>query len=297
MFNKNNFSTTIAVMTSLMLWSSAFAGIRAGLEGYDAGSLALFRFVIASLIFIVCAIVIKMRVPDMKDIPKIFLCGFTGVTLYHLALNYGEVSITAGSASMLISTTPIFTAFLSLFFLKEKVSLYKWLGIFISFVGIALISCGESAGLSFSFGSLLVLFAAFVSALYIVLQKSLFDKYSALEITAYGVWAGTLALLFFVPQMIHGLKTASISTTLSIVYLGIFPGALAYYAFSYALTKKSAVNASNLLYLVPILATVFAFVWLGEIPSIMALLGGVITIFGIVFMAVSEKISFKISIS
>jgi len=84
-----------------------------------------------------------MPLPKKKDLPAIFFLGFIGITVYHLALTFGELKVTAGSASMLIASAPIFTAILAIFILKEKVKIWGWIGIIISFLGVSLVAIGE----------------------------------------------------------------------------------------------------------------------------------------------------------
>jgi drug/metabolite transporter (DMT)-like permease len=112
--------TPIALAVVLAFWSSAFAAIRAGLAGYSAGKLALLRFLTASAVLAIYALAVRMRLPKLHDVPIIGLLGALGISCYHLLLNLGEMTVTAGSASMLIASAPISTALLAHFILKEK---------------------------------------------------------------------------------------------------------------------------------------------------------------------------------
>jgi drug/metabolite transporter (DMT)-like permease len=96
----------------VFLWDAAFAGIRAGLESYGPGELVLFRLIIASATLALYAAVVRMRLPEARDLPAIFAAGFVAFTVYHVGLNFGELTVSAGAASLLINTAPIFTALL-----------------------------------------------------------------------------------------------------------------------------------------------------------------------------------------
>src|SRR5262245_33670445 len=74
--------TMLALATTLVLWASAFAGIRAGLAAYEPGQLALLRFLTASVVLGVYAAVVRLRLPAWRDLPAIVLVGFFGITLY-----------------------------------------------------------------------------------------------------------------------------------------------------------------------------------------------------------------------
>ena len=92
---------------TLLLWSSAFAGIRAGLRAYSPLHLGLLRFLIASLVLLIYAGIAHFRRPELRDVPALIFSGAVGITWYNIALNYGEVRVSAGAASFLIASTPI----------------------------------------------------------------------------------------------------------------------------------------------------------------------------------------------
>ena len=276
--------TWAAIAVALLLWASAFAGIRAGLESYGPGQVALLRFLTASAVFFAYASVTRMRAPDPRDIPRIALAGFLGITTYHVALNFGEVTVTAGAASLIISASPIITALLSVFLIKERLSVAGWIGIVVSFLGVALISVGEGGHLAFEPGAALVFLAAAGTALYFVVAKRPLRRYSAIEFTAYAVWAGTLPMLVFAPGLISQMATATPAATWAVLYMGVFPGAVAYALWSYALARMPASVLATFIYFQPVNAIIIAWIWLGEVPSALALVGGTISLVGVVIV-------------
>jgi drug/metabolite transporter (DMT)-like permease len=274
-------TTWAAIVVALLLWASAFAGIRAGLESYGPGQVALLRFGTASLVFLVWATINRMRLPDTRDLPRIALAGFLGITVYHVALNYGEVTVTAGAASLIISASPIITALLSTMFIGERLSAWGWVGIVVSFAGVALISLGEGGGLAFEPGAALVFLAAIATSVYFIVSKRPLRRYTALEFTSYAIWAGTVPMLIFAPGLITQMAEANSEATWAVVYLGIFPGAVAYVLWSYALSRMPATALSTFLYFQPVNAIIIAWWWLGEIPAPLALAGGLISLAGV----------------
>jgi len=187
--------TLAAVAFALVVWASAFAGIRAGLRAYSPANLAILRFLVASLVLAIYAGIAHFRRPELRDIPGLVLTGAIGITFYNLALNYGEMRVTAGAASLLIASTPIWTALAARLWLHEKLTAFGWLGVFVSFVGVALIASGEGEGIRLSLQALIILAAAVTSALYMIMQKHYLGRYSALEFTAYSIWFGTALMI------------------------------------------------------------------------------------------------------
>ena len=292
--------TWMAIGVTLVLWASAFAGIRAGMRiqpdgtfgvgGYGPGQVALLRFGTASLVLAIYAIATRMRLPKREDLPRIMWAGLLGITIYHVALNFGEVTVESGAASLIIAAGPVFTALLSAAFLRERLSFLGWLGIAIAFTGVAVISVSGSRGLEFSPGALLLLLSAVVTAAYFIVSKPGLKKYSAIEYTAYAIWAGTIPMLVFLPGLIEQMPNAAPSATLAIIYLGVFPAAIAYVLWSYALARMPASLLSTFLYLSPVLAMGIAWVWLGELPTVLTIVGGMVAIVGVVLVQTKGKV-------
>jgi drug/metabolite transporter (DMT)-like permease len=286
--------TWLSIAGLLLLWASAFAGIRAGMrlspsgtvgpDGYGPGELALLRFGTASTVLALYAFTKRMRLPERSELPLIGLTGFLGISVYHVALNFGEMTVQAGAASLLISAAPVFTALLSVAVLKERLTGIGWLGILLAFAGVGLIALSGGRGLRFTPGALLILLAATVAAVYSILSKQLLRRHAALEFTCYSIWAGTLPLLVFLPGLLRRLPVAAPPATFAVIYLGIFPAAIAYVLWNHALARMPASLLSSFLYLSPVLASLIAWVWLGEVPTLLTLVGGAIAILGVILV-------------
>ena len=63
---------------------------------------------------------------DRGDALRFLLCGFLGIALYNALLNTGEQTVSAGAASFIVNTLPIFTALLAAVFLGERFN--RWAG-------------------------------------------------------------------------------------------------------------------------------------------------------------------------
>lgn len=281
--------TLFALAFTLVAWASAFAGIRAGLRAYSPGNLAILRFLIASAVLAVYAGIAHFRRPELRDLPGLVLSGAIGITFYNLAINYGETRVTAGAASMLIASVPIWTALAARIWLHEKLTIIGWSGVVVSFAGIVLIAGGEGGGIHLSPQALIILAAAITSAAYMILQKQYLARYSALEFTAYSIWFGTALMLPFGSGLLATLRAAPAAATVSVVYLGIFPGALAYVAWAYVMSHGAAGRTSTLLYIIPVLAITIGWMWLGEVPRLLTFVGGAIALAGVCMVNVWGK--------
>ena len=274
----------LAVAFTAVVWASAFAAIRAGLEGYAWGSLALLRFTVACAVLVAYGAFTRMRMPDARDLPKIALAGALGIDVYHLGLNFGETKVEAGPASLLIAAVPIVTVALAWLLLNERVGGWGWAGMLVGFAGVTLISLASGGGLSFEPASLAIIAAAVGESGYFIIIKPMMRRYSPMEITVYTFVAGWLFMLPFAPGLLRELPAASFAETASVVYLGIFPAALAYLAWNFALSRLPTGSVMSFLYLSPALAILIAWLWLKEVPSVLSLVGGVIVTTGVVIV-------------
>ncbi|MCE5203912.1 MAG: DMT family transporter [Actinomycetia bacterium] len=274
--------TLASVTIALVLWASAFAGIKAGLTGFGPGELALLRFGTASLVLLAYGFLTRMRMPRRADVGRLLAAGLFGITAYHLCLNFGETNVSASAASLIIASGPVFTAILAHMKLGERLTWWGWLGIAIAFSGVAVLTLGGSGGgLAFEPAAILVLAAAMSTAIYFVISKPLLDRYGALEFTSYCIWFGTLPMLVFLPGLVAQLPSASSSAISSALYLGVFPGAIAYVLYSHTLSKLPASIASSFLYVQPVTATVIAWLWIHEVPTLPTLVGGALALVGV----------------
>ncbi|MGE7886852.1 DMT family transporter [Bacillus cereus] len=285
MLNKKwDFRIICAHAFTIIIWGTAFPAIRMGLESYTPEHLTLLRLLIASSILLLFSFIYKLRLPDLKDIPAIFIFGALGFTIYHIALNYGEKTVNAGSASLIVSVTPIVTAILASVFLNEKMKLNGWIGSVISFIGIALISFSQGDSIQLYSGGLFVLLAAVSESLFFVFQKSYLKKYGFLPFTVYTILSSTICMLIFSPGVYQEILASPIEVNLSVIYLGVFPTVLPYIALAYIISRAGASEATSSLYLTPVTACFVAWIWLGEVPTFVSIIGGGITILGIVIV-------------
>lgn len=277
---KTKFNLDIFVLLgAIVLWASAFAGIRAGLQNFSPESVALGRFIVASIIFAVVAFSRGIRFPKGRDLFNVaFWGGFLSISVYHFCLNTGEKTVQAGVASVIVALSPILIAISARFLLGERLRWIQRLGIGIAFLGVVFLSGG---GYKFDIGILYIFIATISASCYTVMQKQLLLKYRAIDLTACNIWFGTLFLLPYAPKLYSELHANSAVALLPIIWLGIFPSALAYTMWAYSLRRFTANQCASVLYLSPIFAFIIGWLWLGELPTYQHLLGGVIILAGI----------------
>jgi drug/metabolite transporter (DMT)-like permease len=274
----------LALGATVFFWASAYAGIRDALQAFGPGQVALARLLVAAVVLALYAVATRMRMPEIRDLPVVLLAGLLAFAVYHVALNYGEITVSAGAAGVLIATAPVFTALLAATFLGERLRPMGWAGMAVSFAGAALISVDEGGGLALDPGAFLILLSAVCVSVYFVFQRPYLAKYGALAFTTYAIWAGTVFVLPYLPGLFLQSLTAPTGTSLVLVYLGLFPTALGYVTYAYAMSRMNASAAVSFLYLIPVLAYLIGWAWLGEAPTSLSVLGGLLTLAGVVLV-------------
>lgn len=282
--NRSNILEIFALLATILLWASAFPAIRVALVAYTPAEVALLRYIVASTALIVYAVINRMPLPRSRDLPLIALCGFIGFALYNIMLNAGEVSVSAGAASFIISSEIGIIALLAWLFFGERLGKLGWIGVALCIAGVGIISFATGSGFQLSSGVLLVFVATLSISVYSVIQKPLLQRYNAIQFTTYAIWAGTFCLFFFAPKAITAIVNAPIVPTSAIIYMGLFPGVVAYIAWSYVLSKIPAARAGSYLAFIPVVTLLLSWVWLREVPPLVSLLGGLVVLFGVVLV-------------
>ena len=279
-----------SAMLAAFLWASAFPATRYALDFYSPVSLMVLRFSAASITLIIVGIIKKIKLPALKDLPIFAASGLTGVLIYSYFFNSGTVSVSAGVSSFIIASSPVYTLFLTRIFLKEVIKPLCWIGVFISFCGLAAVTLTGSTEFSFNIGVLLVFIASVSSGTYTTIMRVATKNYTALEATTYAMVLGTLGTLIFLPDAIREIPDSNITVNILVILMGIFPAAIAYLAWSYALSKaKQTVHVTVFSYLIPLISTLLAYVWLKETLSIFTFIGGLVIIAGMILTNYFDK--------
>ncbi|HCW9235619.1 TPA: DMT family transporter, partial [Staphylococcus aureus] len=275
-------TTFLSYLFTIILWGSAFPMIKIALNDFSAESLSAFRLILATIILLPFVIIKKLPTPELRDIPVIFILGFCGFVIYHTALNFGEALISAGISGILVSTTPIFSSALAYIFLKEHFSKWNWLSSLVAFIGISIISISKDDYTTINvLGVFIILLASFSESLYFTFQKKYIEKYGFIAFTLYTIMASSPFMLIFIPEIINDIHGATFTSIVSVLYLAIFPTIIPYVLLAYIVKSVGVSDATMSLYLTPIVSLLLSYLLLDELPTTLAIIGGIITLLGV----------------
>ena len=279
-----------AVAITLVLWASAFVGIRAIGDSLSPGPMALLRLIAGSLALTVFVLV-RTRgrlpmVPDRRGAVLIAAYGVAWFAGYTVALNAAERHLDAGTAAMLVNIGPILVAVVAGRWLGEGYPRPLLIGILISFTGVTIIAVGGVGGPSDLIGLLLGLLTAVLYAAGILTQKIALRRVDSLTATWLGCVAGTVVLLPFLGPAVAELARAPWTALVAVIYLGVFPTAVGFALWAYALTRLDAGAMAATTLSVPGVVVLMSWTLLDELPTVAGLVGGALCLLGV---AVSRR--------
>ncbi|WP_405619685.1 DMT family transporter [Streptomyces sp. NBC_01508] len=271
-----------AAGVTVVLWASAFVSIRSAGEAYAPGALALGRLLTASLVLVAILLIRREGLPPRAAWPGIVVSGLLWFGGYSVILNWGEQLVDAGTASLVVNIAPLLMALLAFRLLGENLAPRLLSGMAVSFAGAVVVGLSMAGGGGTSvLGVVLCLVAAVAYAGGVVAQKPTLAYASPLQVTAYGALIGAVACLPFGWQLARDVAHAPLSATLNMVYLGVFPTALAFTTWAYALARTTASRMGATTYAVPAIVVLMAWLLLDEIPGPLTLAGGVLCLAGV----------------
>lgn len=277
----------VAIAFTLLAWASAFMVIRAVVPYVGGGAMALARLVVGAIALGVIVLARRSWVRlSSRDWLATALYGVGWFGAYNVALNLAEATLDAGTASMIVNIAPILVAIGAGVFLGEGIPRWLAIGAGVAFVGVVLIGLGASvfAGEARPVdlgGVLWCLVAALTYAVGVIVQKPVLRRIPSAQMTFLGCVIGMLACIPFAPQLVSEAVAAPPEAIAGIVYLGVVPTALAFTTWGYALARIPASRLGVSTYLVPPLAILLGWLVLGEVPALVAIIGGAVCLLGV----------------
>jgi drug/metabolite transporter (DMT)-like permease len=271
---------------TVVMWASAFVVIRGVGPEVSPGPLALARLGMAALVLTPFALTgSRPLLPRGATLTRVLAYGVLWFAGYNLALNTAEQYISAGTAALLVNLAPLLIAVGAGIFLGEGFPRPLLIGSVVALVGVATMTLWSPDGSGRPMnllGALLGLAAAVLYAASVLLQKPTLHVVSPLRSVWMGCVIGSLVLLPFVPDMVRDLAGASPSAVLGVIYLALFPTAMAFTTWAYALNRLPAGRLGALVgYLVTLVALIMSWRFLNEAPNAPMLTGGAICLAGV----------------
>ena len=255
------------------IWGSAFIAIKISLEYFAPVNLASYRLIVASIFLLIFYIIGDYKTLLSKnDLIMLIFVGIVGNFLPFYLISWSEQHIQSSTAGILMGVGPILTLVLAHFFTKDdKFNSVKLISIIVGFIGVlfifeinSLFSIKSSNSIQF-ISKFLIIIAALGYMISNIVAYNTLKHIDSFSITFFATFFGALiSIPFLVFSEINQPSYFSVESILPILYLGIFPTALAF-QLRYHITKTSGpVFLSYVAYLIPIFALIWGFLLLSE---------------------------------
>jgi drug/metabolite transporter (DMT)-like permease len=278
----------LMLLAMVLIWGINFAIVKAALAEMTPLSFNSIRFLLASALTLLLLRFIEGDVGfARRDWWRLMGLGLIGNTCYQLLFINGIDRTTAGNSALLLATTPIFVSLIGAAFGVERVGKLAWVGVFLSFAGIFTVIVGSGKELSLAGetirGDVLILIGAAAWSLYTVLSKPMLSHYSALKLTTLAMVAGTpFIVLFSIPQLLaQDWAAVSWRGWLGLSFSGSMAIALGYIIWNSGVRKVGGTRTSVYSNLSPVIATIFAWLTLGETITAFMVIGAAMIFLGI----------------
>ncbi len=272
----------LAIIGTVIAWSSAFVVIRAVLPVFEPGELAFLRQLVAVPLLAVWMIGQKWLWPTAREWLLISVFGLTWFSTYIVALNIAEQTIDAGTASFIVNIGPLLIALGAFWFLGEKLPRNLLAGAFVALAGVGLIALGTSSSDHLDLiGVLWALVATITYAIGVLTQKPALTRLSSNQVTLLGAAIALIPMFWWAPEAFATVQTAPLDAIGGAIWLGAIPTALGFGLWGYALKRMPAGRLGVATYVVPPLVVVESALLLGEWPHLIAVAGGAVALVGV----------------
>ena len=228
-----------------------------------------------------------------KDILPLALCGLFGVSINQLLFFEGLNLSTTIDASIIMAIIPVMVLIISIFFINEKLTISKSIGIILGALGaIITIVYGKelSSGSDQLKGNIFLFINALSYSIYFVLVKPLMKKYNPFTVMK---WTFLFGFLFIIPFSSHAFAnvnwaTFNIFTWSSLAYVIIATTFLAYLLIAFSMKTVNPHVASFYIYFQPVIASILAMIMYDEKITIIKTCSALMIFIGVYLVSVQN---------
>ncbi len=285
---RRDVTTDLGLLLIVLIWGVNFSVLKVLLRELEPLALNALRFPMAAVaLWILVRRLDGSSKPDPEDLLRIITLGLLGNVAYQLCFIFGVDSTFAGNASLLLATTPVWTLFLSSVSGHERPGGWVIIGVAGTLIGIFMVITGSrDAGTlasPTSRGDLLILIASMLWAMYTVGGRKPVTRYGALRVTAWTLWVATPIIFFMgLPGLMRtDLRTITPEAWIGVTYAGLLGIGLAYLLWYRAVERIGNNRTAVYSNLVPVAALITAWIWLGEVPTTLQLIGAAVILVGL----------------
>ena len=281
----------ISILLFIALFSVSTSPIIAEfLKDVPAISISFWRMFIAALILWTYSLFFKQgKVKSSNNLKSIFVAGILlGI---HFALFFQSIKMTKiANATFLGTLAPLFTLLLESFLFKRKFNKFVIMGLLLSFCGaVIILSDNFDMSQKYTLGNFLAVLCSVCLAISFIIAEKVRQTESTIVYTRTLYLAASATLLIIAVITNSNLVNHALSDYIGLLFLGLVPTIIGHNIIYYSVKFVSPTIVSSFPLGEPVIATILAFFIFGQIIGINIILGGLITLFGLLLIINKKK--------
>lgn len=283
-------ATDFFMLLVVVFWAINFSIMKVALREISPLAFNGIRLLCASLTLVIIQVIRGEGFSiEKSDVGKIIVLSLIGNTIFQLCFIRGLHLSTASNTSVVMAMSPVFVALLSASLKQERIHWAAWIGILLSLIGFYLVISKPGEGLHLSWqhskGDLIVLCGNLLCAVYTVFSNPLLKKMSAIKFTSLTLVIGSLCFLpFGLQDIIHlPFRDVSFKAWAALCCSGIIALSVSYIIWYSSIKRVGTTKTAIYSNFVPVMAIVFASIFLGESFSLLQTIGAAMVLIGVYF--------------
>ncbi len=282
---KGNAVAYIAIMIAMSVWASSFLLTQEALRSFEPITVVTIRMTLATVLLGLFGLITrKLQMLKKEHVAMFLLGGFLQPFCYFICEAYGLTKVDATTASVVLSTIPLFAPFFAFLILRERVTVLNIVGILVSLVGVLFIVVEKQEFVVDMLGILLLLGSVFTAVLYSINLRRIPGEYTNVSIVFY---IHASSLLFFIPTFLIvdvdklGLHPVLWSSVISIIVLAVFASVMSYILFCMAVRRIGVTRANAFCNVMPAITALVVWAVYGTQLNTMKWIGVAVVIIGL----------------
>jgi len=276
------------MLLATFCWAANIIAVKEALAGFDSLALAALRILGAALLFVFLFLVrgkplgFRLTRQHWRVMILLALCGVTFNQIFFIG---GLARSSVAHAGLIVAIGPVMVLVLSCLMRLEALTVPKFVGMLISFGGVAVLTTGKAAqgNSGHWIGDLILLAGSVVFAYYTILVKEVADRYDALTLNTLAFGVGTVLMIPFGTWWLLGVRWTAVPAPAwsGLVFMVVFGSVVPYLLFAVAMTELTAARVAAFSYVQPVIATGLGIWLLAERLTVKIVLGGILILAGV----------------
>lgn len=286
MSKRKDFLPYAGLIAAMLFWAVSYVWVKEAYDSFTPVGLVFFRLLLSSaMLWIIGSLLGRISRIQKGTLKHLLLLAFFEPLLYYLGESYGISMVSPTTGAVIIATIPLFVAFASFLFFKERLPLLSFLGALLSFSGVLLIIFSKDNEIEGQFYGVLLMFLSVFSVVgYTLILSKISSKYSPLSLITY---QNTFGFLFFAPIFFlydyqsFSFATISEESWYKLILLALFCSSIAYILFVDGMRHIGVSKANYFINLIPVFTAAFAIYKGHDTLNLYLILGIFLTVGGL----------------